>query len=313
MKEIDDIIREWKRRRGRPLALATLVRAHGSSYRRPGARMLICPDGATAGSLSGGCLEEEVARHAFDVLRTGAPQLMSFDTRRRFGCNGTIEIFIEAVPDNFLAEVATHAGERRGFRIATVFAGKENELGSRILSAGEQAPAGAFVQDIEPAIQLIIFGEGPDSAPLRRFAETLGWRTVEAEQASDLPARADERTAAVVKSHNYGRDFAALQHLLSLNLRYVGLLGPRQRRDQLVNALLDAGDSIDSELFAPAGFDLGAEAPEEIALAIVAEIQSVFASASGEPLRDRRAPIHGWTLVRTPSPARVEECVTSAE
>jgi xanthine dehydrogenase accessory factor len=312
MKEIVDIIREWERRRGQPLALATLVRAQGSSYRRPGARMLICSDGTTAGSLSGGCLEEEVARRGFDVLRSGEPSLMSFDTRLRFGCNGTIEIFVEAARESFLAEVAAHVGERRGCRTATVFAGKEDELGSRILSAGERVPAGAFVQDLEPPIQLVIFGDGPDSTPLRSFAEILGWRIIEADQASDLPTRADERTAAVVKSHNYGRDFAALQHLLQLNLRYVGLLGPRKRRDQLVNALLDVGVSIDSELFAPAGFDLGAETPEEIALAIVSEINSVFAEASGESLRDRRAPIHGWNLVRRPAPAQVEECATLA-
>lgn len=313
MKEIVDIIRKWERRRSEPLALATLVRAQGSSYRRPGARMLICADGTTAGSLSGGCLEEEVARRAFDVLCTGVPSLMSFDTRRRFGCNGTIEIFVEAVRESFLAEVTAHVGERRGCRTATVFAGKEDELGSRILSAGEQVPAGTFVQDLQPPIQLIIFGDGPDSTPLRSFAEILGWRIIEVEQSSDLPARADERTAAVVKSHNYGRDFAALQHLLQLNLGYIGLLGPRKRRDQLVNALLDAGVSIDSELFAPAGFDLGAETPEEIALAIVSEIQSVFAEASGESLRDRRAPIHGWNFVRTPGSAQVEECAMLAQ
>ena len=312
MKEIVEIIREGERRRREPLALATLVRAQGSSYRRPGARMLICSDGTTAGSLSGGCLEEEVTRRAFDVLRTGVPSLMSFDTRLRFGCNGTIEIFVEAVREGFLAEVAAHVGERRGCRTATVFAGKEDELGSRILSAGEDVSAGAFVQDLQPPIQLVIFGDGPDNTPLRSFAEILGWPTIEVDQASDLPTRADERTAAVVKSHNYGRDFAALQHLLQLNLRYVGLLGPRKRRDQLVNALLDAGVSIDSELYAPAGFDLGAETPEEIALAIVSEIQFVFAEASGESLRDRRAPIHGWNLVRPPSPVRVEECPTSA-
>jgi xanthine dehydrogenase accessory factor len=312
MKEIVDIIRAWKSRQGEPLALATLVRAQGSTYRRPGARMLICSDGTTAGSLSGGCLEEEVARRAFDVLRTGMPSLMSFDTRLRFGCNGSIEIFVEAAREDFLAEVAAHVGERRGCRTATVFAGGEHKLGSRVLSPGEHAPAGAFVQDLQPPIQLVIFGEGPDSAPLRSFAEILGWRVVEADQASDLPQRADERTAAVVKSHKYGRDFAALQHLLQLNLRYVGLLGPRKRRDQLVNALLDAGVSGDLELFAPAGFDLGAETPEEIALAIVSEIQSVFAEAGGESLRDRGAPIHGWNLVGTPKLVRAEECATLA-
>jgi xanthine/CO dehydrogenase XdhC/CoxF family maturation factor len=312
MKEIVDVVRAWECRRSEPLALATLVRAQGSSYRRPGARMLICPDGTTAGSLSGGCLEEEVARRAFDVLRTGVPSLMSFDTRLRFGCNGTIEIFIERARENFLAEIAAHVGERRACRTATIFAGREDELGSWVLSPNEPAPAGAFVQDVQPPIQLVIFGDGPDSAPLRSFAEILGWSIVEADQASELPARADERTAAVVKSHNYGRDFAALRHLLQLNLRYVGLLGPRKRRDQLVDALLDAGVSIDLELFAPAGFDLGAETPEEIALAIVSEIQSVFADAGGESLRDRRAPIHGWNLVRTPGLVQAEECVGSA-
>ncbi len=312
MKEIVDIIHEWERHGTQPLALATLVRAQGSSYRRPGARMLICPDGTTAGSLSGGCLEEEVTFRAFDVLRSGVPSLMNFDTRLRFGCNGTIEIFVEALRENFLAEVAAHVDERRGCRTATIFTGREDELGSRILSVGEHVPAGAFVQDLQPPIQLVIFGNGPDNTPLRSFAEVLGWRIIEADQASDLPARADGRTAAIVKSHNYGRDFAALQHLLQLNLRYVGLLGPRKRRDQLVNALLDAGVSIDSELFAPAGFDFGAETPEEIALAIVSEIQCVFAEASGEALRDRRTPIHGWNLVRAPAQVQVEECATLA-
>ena len=312
MKEIVDIICEWERRRRQPFALATLVRAQGSSYRRPGARMLVCSDGTTAGSLSGGCLEELVARRAFDVLRTRLPSLMSFDTRLRFGCNGTIEVFVETACESFLAEIAAHFRERRGCRPATVFAGKEDELGSRILSAGEDGPAGAFVQDLQPPIQLVIFGNGPDSTPLRSFAEILGWRIVEVDEASDLPPRVDERTAAIIKTHNYGRDFAALQYLLPLKLGYVGLLGPRKRRDQLVNALLDAGVSIDSELFAPAGFDLGAETPEEIALAIVSEINAVFADASGEPLRHHRAPIHGWNLVRRPAPLQAEECATLA-
>jgi xanthine/CO dehydrogenase XdhC/CoxF family maturation factor len=272
--------------------------------------MLVCPDGSTAGSLSGGCLEEEVVRRAFEVLRTGMPSLMKFDTRLRFGCNGTIEIFVESVSAEFLSEVAAKMEERRACRIATVFAGGESELGSRILQAEERAPLGAFVQAVQPPIQLIIFGNGPDSSPLRSFAEILGWRVFELEHGADLhlSMSTDERTAAVVKSHNYGRDFVALRHLLQAGLRYVGLLGPRQRRDQLLNALLDAGVAIDSELFAPAGFDLGAETPEEIALAIVSEIQSVFADASGESLRNRRAPIHERNLSRTPALAPIEEC-----
>lgn len=310
MKELVDIVRLWERERGKPLALATLVTARGSSYRRPGARMLICPDGSTVGSLSGGCLEEEVAERAREVVRSGKPALMEFDTRRRFGCNGSIEIFVEAVRDDFLADLAAAWRERHSCRALTVFAGADHESGSRILAPGEEAPNGAFLQKIEPPIQLIIFGDGPDSRPFRSVAELLGWSVLEVDRATDLPTQADRRTAAVVKSHNYGRDCAALRHLLQLDLLYVGLLGPRKRRDQLLGDLLDSGVAIAAELFAPAGLDLGAETPEEVALAISAEIQVVFADASGESLRERKAPIHGWNVARSVPPP-VEECETA--
>lgn len=309
MKELVDILRFGEQHRGETLALATLVQARGSSYRRPGARMLICADGTTVGSLSGGCLEEEVATGAREVMRTGRATLMSFDTRLRFGCNGTIEIFVERVAEHFLEQLALCYGERRSGRFATVSAGAN--LGTRMLGVDEAVSSGAFIQEIEPPIQLIVFGEGPDSAPLRVFAEALGWSLIEAEQASELPAAVDDRTAAIVKSHNYGRDFAALRHLLRLNLRYVGLLGPRQRREQLLHALRDDGVAINAEIFAPAGLDVGAETPEEIALAMIAEIQTVYADATGTSLRDRKVPIHGWNLaaVGAPSP---EPCELSA-
>lgn len=311
MKEIRDILRLFELHRGEPLALATLVRARGSSYRRPGARMLICGDGATAGSLSGGCLEDEVARCAIEVMKSGTPSLLSFDTRRRFGCNGSIDVFIERLRADFLPELAAHFSGRRSSRVATIFAGQKEDPGTRIIPVDAPAPTGAFVQEIEPAIRLLIFGEGPDSTPLRAFAQILGWDVIEVDQPGELAGHADSRTAAIVKSHNYGRDFAALCQLLKLDLPYVGLLGPRQRRDQLLNAVLDEGIAIDAEVFAPAGLDLGAETPEELALALVSEIQTTFAGASGESLRNRKAPIHGWNVVRRPAKVPVEECATS--
>jgi xanthine/CO dehydrogenase XdhC/CoxF family maturation factor len=312
VKEIRDIIREWERHRGEQLVLATLVRAQGSSYRRPGARMLVCADGTTVGSLSGGCLEEEVARRAFEVMSTGTPSLMTFDTRLRFGCHGSIDVFVEAARESFLTEMASHFTERRNCSAVTQFEGKEEELGTHLLALDEQLIGGAFVQEIEPPIQLLVFGDGPDSIPLRALAEVLGWDVMEADQVADLPSHLDGRSAAIVKSHNYGRDFAALRQLLQLELPYVGLLGPRKRRDQLLNALLDSGISIDAELFAPAGLDLGAETPEEIALALISEIQAVFAGATAASLRNRKAPIHGWNIVRKPPPAPAEACPTLA-
>src|ERR1043166_960912 len=204
MKEIRDILRFFDAHRGEALALATLVATRGSSYRRPGARMLICGDGTTAGSLSGGCLEEEVARRARDVMHDGAPALMTFDTRLRFGCNGSIDIFVEQADKDFLAELASNFSERRSCRAVTVFAGEN--FGTRLVRSDAIIPAGAFVQEIEPAIRLLIFGEGPDSLPLRGFVEILGWEVFEIDQPAELAGLADSRTAAIAKSHNYGRD-----------------------------------------------------------------------------------------------------------
>ena len=280
MKEIYDILREWNKRRGESpsrtgiFALATLVRAEGSSYRRPGARMLIFEDGKTVGSLSAGCLEEEVALCAREVLQTGEAAMMTFDTRRRFGCAGKIEIFIEQIPENFLSELAANLEARRGHLAITRFEGNE------------------FVQEIHPPLRVLVFGDGPDNTPLRSLGRLLGWEIVEIVDPNSISIEPDQWTAAIVKSHNYGRDYVALQKLLPLDLRYVGLVGPRKRRDQVMNDLLDLGITVNAGFFAPAGVDLGAETPEEIALAIVSEIQRVFAKGSGDSLRERKVAIH---------------------
>jgi xanthine dehydrogenase accessory factor len=291
MKDICDILRKWRERRGENFALATLVRAECSSYRRPGARMLICADGKRVGSLSAGCLEEEVARRALEVLRTGEPAIMSFDTRKRFGCAGKIDIFVERVSEEFLIDVAEHLNARRPCYTIAAFEGEK--LGSRVLRFDAKPKSGTFAQEIHPPIQLLIFGDGADSAPLHSLCDLLGWDTVEIVDANKSSIDPDEWTAAIVKSHNYGRDFVALQKLLPLDLRYVGLVGPRRRRDQLLNDLLDRKVTINAGFFAPAGLHLGAETPEEIALAIVSEIQRVFAGGSGCSLRERKMSIHG--------------------
>src|SRR5690349_14445054 len=138
MKEIRDIIAEFERRRNEPLALATLVRTRGSSYRRPGARMLIARDGTTVGVLSGGCLEEEVANRGLEVIESGVPILLNFDTRRRYGCNGAIEILVERVSPALLEDFAAALRKRNECVVATTFE-NSNSLGSILLSQPEQA------------------------------------------------------------------------------------------------------------------------------------------------------------------------------
>ena len=253
--------------------------------------MLIAADAHTVGSLSGGCLEEEVVRHARNVIASGQPLFLSFDTRLRYGCHGSIDIFIERAPSEVFDHLTAAQRERRECRVATGFEGA-GSLGTRVANLPHEEFTGAFVRTIPPPMQLVIIGEGPDSAALRAFATILGWHVIETEEAASLPNDFDEWTAAIVKTHNYGRDYAALEKLFPLGLRYLALLGPRRRRDQLLFALTEAGIRLRSKLFAPAGLDLRAEEPGEIALAIVAEIQATFGEAAGASLRDRKASIH---------------------
>src|SRR5437868_6550578 len=126
--------------------MATLVAAQGSSYRRPGARMLIDAAGDSAGGVSAGCIEEEVIACARNVLRNGVPQLMTFDTRLAFGCYGTIGIFVEPAAGNIMAELYACRAQRQSCRLETVLHG--DARGTR-LAAFDEVP-GAFVQTIEP-------------------------------------------------------------------------------------------------------------------------------------------------------------------
>jgi len=298
VKDIYDIVAEAGEQIGAFFALATLVRAEGSSYRRPGARLLISGDGRTVGSLSGGCIEEEIAARATDVIKSGEPVVVEFDTRRRFGCHGKIYVLIERIGRAFLEQLRDELGARRQCCIVTTAKGSSVHPFPFVRLCDEDPNASAatpFVQEIHPPIRLIIFGDGPDTSPLQRFCSVLGWQAVAVGSASELPTEADEWTAAIVKSHNFGRDFVALAKLLPLNLRYVGLIGPKKRRDELLNGLLEIGISMTPGFFAPAGLDLNADTPEEIALAVVSEIQRVFGQASGQSLRDRKQPIHDRT------------------
>ena len=98
-------------------------------------------------------------------------------------------------------------------------------------------------------------------------------------------------------THNFGRDLLALDRILPLQPRYVGLLGPRKRHAELLTRLSECRplDFASRNLFAPAGLDIGSEAPEEIALAIVSEVAAVLSNRVGGFLRERRSDSHTIT------------------
>ena len=193
---------------------ATVVRVEGSAYRRPGARLLITPDGRRAGSISGGCLEGDLAKRAAGLV-AGGPVVVAYDTRADAvvdlgfdtGCEGLIHVLVEpAAPANIdpiraaLAggdnlPVATCYGMRGdtgcavGDRLTpadAVISGEE--LGRDVWSAFDwDRPAwreyrldggyGAFlIEPMHPPRALVIFGDGDDARPLAELAEGLGLR-----------------------------------------------------------------------------------------------------------------------------------------
>ncbi len=302
MKSLTQILQRACAERTKPWALATLVRTHGSTYRKAGARLLVDASGETTGVLSGGCLEEEIAKRGQRVIETGEPALLHFDTRRLFGCDGKLEIFVERIAPantagNILTAIAAYLAERRICRVRTKFAGTDK--GSAILAPHALVAEHdeTFIHTIPLPIRLLLFGAGPEIAPLQALAAPLGWLVHSFTHPTDLPDdfRADDQTAGIIMTHNFGRDLAALDRLLPLRLPYLGLLGPRRRHSELLACyagLRDLDPAWLAPLHAPAGLDIGSEAQEEIALSIISEIAAVLAGRNAGFLRDRATAIH---------------------
>jgi xanthine/CO dehydrogenase XdhC/CoxF family maturation factor len=152
-------------------------------------------------------------------------------------------------------------------------------------------PDGAWilVESLAPPTALLACGRGPDADALAAQAELLGWSVRQADPRTAslgaLPTSGAQ--AAVVMTHHLDHDRSCLEALAGAPLEYLGIVGPRARTERLL-----AGLSIRAPVFAPVGLDIGAESPEEVALAICAEIQAVLTGRGGGSLRDRRAPIH---------------------
>jgi xanthine/CO dehydrogenase XdhC/CoxF family maturation factor len=312
--------------------LATLVAVTGSSYRRPGARMLVFPAGDHIGAISGGCLEEDVRTRAVRVARTGVAEVVTYDTTSDhdlvwgvgLGCHGVVQVLIEPLPlaPSWPATLTANQSARRPTRLAVVWRAPSPEwLGTWLADELSPLPTGCeiFAETIAPPVSLVIFGAGDDARPLARLADELGWQVTVADPRAEFATRerfptahglvvspADELVAraapapdalTVVMTHRYVHDVPVLCALLPRPLAYLGLLGPKQRAERILTDLaadgLEITPQLRARLHAPVGLDLGAENPGEVALSIVAEMRATLAARDGRPLRERRAPIHG--------------------
>jgi len=366
MKEIPGLLDAWHRLRdaGEDAVLATVVKVEGSSYRSPGARMLIDPQGASVGTISGGCLESHVVKRAWWLTERTPAVVCRYDTSADedeqwafgLGCNGVVHVLLERLSggrgDAHLEALrlareqmrpaatavvidtrncAVGVGERlvvfpdgrRDGRLSDPFLAEQvdrdlQDVVRERRSVCRTYPADGgeveiFLELIAPPLRLVVFGAGHDAVPVVRFAKALGWHVSVADGRAHYARR--ERfpdadavlvttpgdplagcgvtadAAVVVMTHSVDQDREVLRRLLRNPPRYVGQLGPRSRTERLLDDLR-AGDSSDGPLFVdtlhyPVGLDIGAENPEEIALAIVAEVRAAFAGRSGGKLRQK--------------------------
>lgn len=330
MKELPAIVRALLAPGAEASVLATLATVEGSSYRRPGARLLVRTGGVRLGSISGGCLEEDVIARAAHVLATGRAETVVYDTTSEndlvwgvgLGCHGVVRVVIEKLPPRpaWAVVLADNFAVRRTTALAIVHqADNAALLGTRLAAGIKDAPtSGVFFHTIAPPPALVIFGAGDDAQPLARLAHELGWQVTVADprpafatadrfptaealvvaSAADLVARVapGPDMLAVVMTHHYVHDVPLLRALLARPLAYLGLLGPKKRADKILSDLAGEGIVVTpaqrARLHAPVGLDLGADSPEQVALAIVAEMQATLSGRDARPLRQRTRPIH---------------------
>ncbi len=323
MPEISRILAALDAAVGQPAALATLVKVEGSSYRRPGARLLLLPDDTRLGSISGGCLEEDIMERARRVLASGKPELAVYATTAEndlvwgvgLGCQGVVHVLLERIPGErpaWIAALRANLHERRATSLIV------NQAGTR-LAEGADAANGDFIETIPAPPALILCGAGDDARPLAQTAKGTGWHVTVADAraayataerfpdadrliVAPVPQLAeqlafDARTFAVVMTHRYADDREFLRALMPRDFAYLGQLGPRVRTDRILDELKADGLALDAgalaKLHAPVGLDLGGSTPETVALAILAELETRLNGRAPGHLRDRPGPIHG--------------------
>ena len=298
--------------------LATVVDLDGSSYRKPGVRMLLSSDGKMIGAVSGGCVEKEVQRRAQTVFETGVSKIITYDGRYRLGCEGILYILLEPIKISleFINVFTNSLQNREPFNIQSFYKKEDDAYGNFSSTIKFQnnkkfsffegnEPANfkdlqVFSQTLSPLFRLLIIGGEHDAVKLCKQAVQLGWEVhvvtsiKDPKQVSDFPeaksviAQTPEviqlknitkDTAVVIMNHNFTYDLRWLIKLQEHNPVYIGILGAAKRREKLFNELFDfspdISDNFLEKIHTPAGLNIGAQTPEEIALSILAEILSV--------------------------------------
>lgn len=325
MKEIRSIIQFYKTHcgSGQQMVLATVVNVEDSSYRRIGARMLILENGQWIGGISGGCLEGDALLQAKKVMISGESRVATYDTRDRdaqqigvgLGCEGRIEVYLQLVSDELMDVLAQCLSLRKRRMLVTpVVENSSGELPyftdgegrSRLVEEGSQKN---LCEWIEPNVRVVIIGDNYDIYPLLDICRTMGWEITLAGRQRKLKKEGMEGLAEVISpdnldmvsvdaftavlsmSHDYEMDKKVFSRFFPKKPGYLGLLGPRKRFDRMIEEL-GLEEKTVAAVHNPMGLHLGAVTPEEIAVAVVAEVVRVFRGGDGRSLKEKEGPIH---------------------
>jgi len=321
---------------GQPLALATLISVDGGGPRPPGTQMVFA-DGLVAGYFSGGCVESDIADHAFGCLDDGEPRTLVYGEGSpwpdiRLLCGARIEIFVERVTadDPALSELLAAEIERR----AVVYVSD----GYARLCAAEVSPwpEAAVEKAYDPVPRLIVVGGDPTALAIAQLGaqaefETTLVRPKGPETPPPIPGVAYRReepgqalaaldidpwTAIAIATHDIETDHAALKAALPSRAGYVGLLGARRRLMGRLAELKADGmpESAIARLHAPIGLDIGGKAPWEVAVSVIGEIVALrYARASGNTSTTSPAEAAGAPASRRSSASEAAKTLTSDE
>jgi xanthine/CO dehydrogenase XdhC/CoxF family maturation factor/CTP:molybdopterin cytidylyltransferase MocA len=316
------LVAERLARAGSPCALATILEATGSTYRRAGAALLVEESGTMHGAISGGCLDADLLEHARRVMKSGEPKIVDYLSKDddslfgvAMGCGGELRILVEPVDEALRAALDFARAHDREDLVAYVAPGPRpaTRVAARVDFESAAAATARWSRPLPASREVFLFGAGPEAAPFCAVAGELGWRVTLCDHraalvegrfdgidvivapVTELVAKASPpaRAAAVVMMHNLPHDLTLLRELLPLDLAYLGILGPKRRTETLLQTLRDEGAATAGKaIHAPVGLAIGAENPAEIALSMASEIQAVFTRSGGGFLRDKAGPIH---------------------
>ncbi len=341
------------------LVLGMVIATEGSTYRKPGAMMLIATDNSYHGLISGGCLESDLASHAEAVFADGKTRNVCYDMSQGddfawglgLGCDGIIHLMLMRLehktgfgffnslykgwnnnksgllslvtssddPDHPQGDFALHCDGELSVGDPSLMGSTHTPEGTMFSSGHNMSrrywedsistgngKVNVLLIPIMPPPSILICGAGHDALPVARLVIEMGWNCTIVDhrsgyaRADRFPASCeilvlqpeqlsqqvslDQIDAAVLMTHHLGHDRQYLAQVVESCVSYIGLLGPRARRDRLLSEI----GARNVHVHGPAGLDIGAEMPESIALAIVAEIHAFLNRRDGSMLTSSR-------------------------